>query len=74
MTIAQGIRKERAMLSALREIANMVIDTTNLRPIELRRTIAHAFERRVGPKTGSARGRLLPSASSTVPPPFCHLS
>ena len=44
MTIAQGIRKERAMLSELREIANMVIDTTNLRPIELRRTIAHAFE------------------------------
>jgi UPF0042 nucleotide-binding protein len=44
MTIAQGIRKERTMLSELREIANMVIDTTNLRPIELRRTIAHAFE------------------------------
>ncbi len=44
MTIAQGIQKERAMLSELREIANMVIDTTDLRPIELRRAIARAFE------------------------------
>ncbi len=43
MTIAQGIREERSLLRELRTAADLVIDTTNLRPIALRQKITAAF-------------------------------
>lgn len=43
MTIAQGIDLERTLLSELREIANLIIDTTQMKPIELRETIRDEF-------------------------------
>jgi len=43
MTIAQGIAREREVLTELREIANCVIDTSDMRPSELRRSIRAAF-------------------------------
>lgn len=43
MTIAQGIASERALLSELREAANLLVDTTDLRPIELRNLLREAF-------------------------------
>ncbi len=43
MTIAQGIDAERALLSELRELANIIIDTTDMKPIELREKIRESF-------------------------------
>lgn len=43
MTIAQAIRRERAMLAELREIANFVIDTTDCKPLRLRQEITELF-------------------------------
>ena len=43
MTIAQGIARERSMLSELREAANVLVDTTELRPIELRAILRESF-------------------------------
>lgn len=43
MTIAQGIDLERTLLSELREIANLIIDTTSLKPIALHDKIRSAF-------------------------------
>ena len=43
MTIAQGIDAERALLSELRELANMIIDTTDIKPIKLREIIREGF-------------------------------
>jgi UPF0042 nucleotide-binding protein len=36
MTISAGIKKERGMLSAVREVANHVVDTSKMRPQDLR--------------------------------------
>ena len=43
MTIAQGIDAERILLSDLRKLASMIIDTSSLKPIELRERINEAF-------------------------------
>ena len=43
MTIAQGIDAERALLSELRELANIIIDTSDIKPIELREMIRDSF-------------------------------
>ncbi len=43
MTIAQGIDKERTLLNELKEMANLTIDTTGLKPIELREKIYALF-------------------------------
>lgn len=43
MTIAQGIAAERALLYAIRVVANDVIDTTGLMPMQLRARIREAF-------------------------------
>lgn len=43
MTIAQGISAERSVLSELRQLAHLIIDTTNLKPIELRERIRETF-------------------------------
>lgn len=43
MTIAQGIDAERRILSELRELANLIVDTTNMKPIELRERIRESF-------------------------------
>lgn len=43
MTIAQGIDRERELLTELREIANFVIDTSEMKPIELRRVLRERF-------------------------------
>ena len=51
MTIAQGIASERALLSELREAANVLIDTTDLRPIELRRILRDSFSSQL-PQSG----------------------
>ena len=45
MTIAQGISSERAILSELREAANLLVDTSELRPIELRQLLTEAFSK-----------------------------
>lgn len=42
-TIAQGIQRERELLIELREVSNVVIDTSSIRPIELRSTIRETF-------------------------------
>ncbi|MBQ9069188.1 MAG: RNase adapter RapZ [Eggerthellaceae bacterium] len=42
-TIAQGIDKERTLLSELREIANLIIDTTSMKPIDLHECISDVF-------------------------------
>lgn len=46
MTISQGIASERELLTDLREIANFIIDTTELKPIQLRREITDIFSER----------------------------
>ena len=43
ITIAQAIRRERALLTELREIANFIIDTTTRKPIQLRQDIRDIF-------------------------------
>ncbi len=44
-TVSQGIRLERDLLRDLRQSADFMIDTTDLRPIELRRRIAERFSK-----------------------------
>ena len=51
MTIAQGITRERELLSELREAANLLVDTTHIKPIELRETLRDAFSTQA-PQTG----------------------
>jgi UPF0042 nucleotide-binding protein len=43
MTIVAGIQKERELLEEAKEIANLVIDTSNMRPSELRKQIRATF-------------------------------
>lgn len=43
MTISQGIRAERELLSELREAANAVIDTSGKKPTELRERLRQLF-------------------------------
>ncbi|MBQ9021267.1 MAG: RNase adapter RapZ [Eggerthellaceae bacterium] len=43
MTLAQGIDAERILLSDLRQLASMIIDTSSLKPIELRERINETF-------------------------------
>lgn len=43
MTVADGIARERELLSELREVANYIVDTSDMRPIKLRRTINELF-------------------------------
>jgi UPF0042 nucleotide-binding protein len=43
MTIVAGIQKERELLEEAKEIANLVIDTSNMRPAELRKQIRTTF-------------------------------
>ncbi len=43
MTIAQAIKRERSLLTELREIANYVIDTSERKPIQLRQDITELF-------------------------------
>lgn len=43
MTIAQGIQREREILSELREASNAIIDTSAIKPIELRQKINDLF-------------------------------
>ncbi len=43
MTIIAGIRKERQLLTEAQEIANFVIDTTDVRPQDLRARIRNLF-------------------------------
>jgi UPF0042 nucleotide-binding protein len=45
MTIIAGIQRERAMLSTVREMANSVIDTSEIDPRELRRLIRSLFSK-----------------------------
>lgn len=42
-TIAQGIQRERSLLGAVRERANLVINTTDMLPQKLRATLRAAF-------------------------------
>ena len=51
MTIAQGITRERELLSELREAANLLIDTSQIKPIDLRETLRNAFSTQA-PQTG----------------------
>ncbi|MGE0714391.1 MAG: RNase adapter RapZ [Alphaproteobacteria bacterium] len=41
--VLDGIRQERQMLAPLRERADLVLDTTQLPPAELKRVLAHRF-------------------------------
>lgn len=43
MSVQEGIAREREMLSSAREMANFVLDTTNLKPQELRARIRDLF-------------------------------
>ena len=43
MTISQGIAAERRLLSEIREHANVIIDTSNLKPIQLREELRNLF-------------------------------
>jgi UPF0042 nucleotide-binding protein len=43
MTIMQGISREREILSELHEQANLIIDTSYMKPIELRRELTRRF-------------------------------
>lgn len=43
MTIAQGIARERCLVAHLRKQADLVIDTSKTRPIELRKMISASF-------------------------------
>ena len=43
MTISQGILAERRMLAEIREHANVIIDTSNLKPIMLREELRNLF-------------------------------
>lgn len=43
MTIAQGIKAERALLSRLRELASDFIDTTDIMPMQLRAKLRKSF-------------------------------
>jgi UPF0042 nucleotide-binding protein len=45
MTIIAGIQRERGMLSTVREMANSVIDTSEIDPRELRRLIRSLFSK-----------------------------
>jgi UPF0042 nucleotide-binding protein len=45
MTISNGIQREREMVSTVREMANSVIDTTDIDPRELRRIIRNLFSK-----------------------------
>ena len=43
MTISQGIAAERRLLSEIREHANVIIDTSNLKPMQLREELRSLF-------------------------------
>ena len=45
MTISQGIAAERRVLSEIREHANVIIDTSTLKPIQLREELRNLFSR-----------------------------
>ena len=45
MTISQGIAAERRVLSEIREHANVIIDTSSLKPIQLREELRNLFSR-----------------------------
>jgi UPF0042 nucleotide-binding protein len=43
MTVSQGIAAERRLLSEIREHANVIIDTSNMKPIQLREELRALF-------------------------------
>ena len=43
MTVSQGITAERRLLSEIREHANVIIDTSNMKPIQLREELRSLF-------------------------------
>ena len=45
-TVLQGIESERELLKDLRNVADLIVDTSDMRPIELRRRMSDAFSGR----------------------------
>ena len=45
MTVSQGIAAERRLLSEIREHANVIIDTSNMKPIRLREELRSLFSK-----------------------------
>lgn len=51
MTIAQGIQREREVLTELRAASNVLLDTTNMKPMALRQKLNELFSKH-RPQTG----------------------
>ena len=42
-SVREGLKKERALLQEIRDIADYVIDTSNMKPLKLREEIIKTF-------------------------------